>query len=108
MADLWTIVTAVAAALVAVGAHLRPRPADPPARETHLLPAPSSPAVSLTECMGCAALREDVREIERRERARDDAAAEYRGEVRAGLARIFERLRIRKEERHGGDRGSEG
>ncbi len=114
--DAWQYVVSIgvpiASALIAIGARLAP--AAPPApRETRLPPEPPPPAPMHLSGPGglerdLAGLAARVTGLEDRERERDDAAAEYRGEFRAGLARIFERLRIRKEERHGGDRGSEG
>ncbi len=121
--DVWQIAVSVAAsALVSLGTALgaRPRP-EPSARDTMLPAAPLQPGVSLSSAetealrgrvtaleLRAGPQEERVAALEARERERDEAAAEFRGEMRARLARLFERLRIKWEERHGGDRGSDG
>ena len=100
MEIVWEIGIAVAGALVSIGAALARR--EPP-RETLAPPAPSpTPAtlqVTAAELEGLrgevARLDARVAGLEERERAGAEHAAEFRGEMRAAIGRIFDKLSIR-------------
>jgi hypothetical protein len=109
--DTWQIAVSVGGALVSIGSALNAR-REQPHHETVLPPAPAPAALPAGSAelealrTRAGALEGRVEALEARERARDEAAAEFRGEIKARLARVFERLRIKWEERH--ERGSDG
>jgi hypothetical protein len=111
--EAWEIAVPVASALVAIGTSLGSRAARHGAARHTALPLAAAPGATVSSAEHDALrayaeqLERRVEALEARERQRDDGAAEFRGEVRAYLARISERLRITREERHGRERGSD-
>ncbi len=93
---VWEIGIAVAGALVSIGAALSRRE---PLRETLAPPAPATVGVTAAELEAVrgevARLDARVAGLEERERAGAEHAAEFRGEMRAAIGRIFDKLSIR-------------
>lgn len=114
LVGLGTAIAAGAGLLLAVGNALSGKRPDAPAREA--LPPPPPPQPSAPGFVGLAeyeALRREVErqrdrldaiEAQRREEA--EARAEYHADVKAKLAVLMDRLRVRKEERPRADRES--
>jgi hypothetical protein len=104
MEGIWEIGIATAGALVSIGAALARR--DPP-RET-LAPSPTPATLQVTAAEleavrgEVARLEERITGLEDRERAGAEHAAEFRGQVRESLGRIFDKLNIQR----AGERGS--
>lgn len=110
-ANIVGYVVSGAAFLVSVGQAIQGKSPErqtalPPAPVAIPPPAPSQPNSELESVKAdVKELKSDFRELKELERETSDAAAEFRGEMRAKLARIFERLKIRNEDRN--DRSSE-
>ena len=101
---IWEIGIALAGALVSIGAALARRE---PSRETLVPPAAPAPSPAPATLQVTAAELEAVRGevarldarvagLEERERAGAEHAAEFRGEMRAAIGRIFDKLNIQR------------
>jgi hypothetical protein len=96
---VWEIGIALAGALVSIGAALARR--EP--RETLVPPPAPAPATLQVTAAELEAVRGEVARLdtrlaglEERERAGAEQAAEFRGEMRAAVGRIFDKLNIQR------------